>query len=69
MLSPQPEAAKHPYIGASAECWALYGELLAREFQSPAYFRVHQLTVDSYAEQHPGSPERAPHRRRCAPVT
>jgi hypothetical protein len=57
-LPPQPEAPKHPYIGASAECWALYGELLAREFQHPAYFRVHQLTVDTYAVQHPGSPER-----------
>jgi uncharacterized protein DUF5946 len=58
VLQPQPEAPKHPYIGASAECWALYGELLAREFHHPAYFRVHQLTVDTYAVQHPGSPER-----------
>lgn len=32
--------------------------LLAREFQNPAYFSVHQLTVDTYAVQHPGSPER-----------
>ena len=58
MLPPRPEAPTHPYIGASAECWALYGELLSREFQHPAYFRVHQLTVDTYAVQHPGSPER-----------
>lgn len=58
VLPPQREARRHPYIGASAECWALYGELLAREFQNPAYFSVHQLTVDTYAVQHPGSPER-----------
>jgi hypothetical protein len=36
VLPPQPEAPKHPYIGASAECWGLYGALLAREFQHPA---------------------------------
>jgi hypothetical protein len=58
VLPPQRETPRHPYIGASAECWALYGELLAREFQNPAYFSVHQLTVDTYAVQHPGSPER-----------
>jgi hypothetical protein len=58
VLPPQREAPRHPYIGASAGCWALYGELLAREFQNPAYFSVHQLTVDTYAVQHPGSPER-----------
>jgi len=57
-LATQPGAPTHPYIGASAECWALFGELLAREFQDPAYFRAHQLTVDTYAVQHPGDPER-----------
>jgi len=51
-------APTHAYIGASAECWALYGEVLAREYEDPAYFRVHQLTVDAYAVQHPGRPER-----------
>jgi Family of unknown function (DUF5946) len=48
----------HPYIGASPACWALFGEVLAREFGDPAYFRLHQLTVDTYAVQHPGAPER-----------
>lgn len=48
----------HPYIGSSASCWALFGELLAREFNDPAYFGVHQLSVDTYAAQHPGAPER-----------
>ena len=57
-LAARPGAPSHPYIGASAECWALFGDLLAREYQDPAYFRVHQLTVDTYAAQHPGVPER-----------
>jgi hypothetical protein len=30
----------------------------SREYEDPAYFRVHQLTVDAYAVQHPGKPER-----------
>ena len=37
----------------------LYGELLAREFSNATLFKqVHQLTVDAYAVQHPGQPER-----------
>ena len=32
--------------------------MLAREYGDPAYFRLHQLTVDAYVVQHPGEPER-----------
>lgn len=40
---------------ASAECWALFEEVLAAEFQNPVLFgQVHQLTVDTYAVQHAG---------------
>jgi hypothetical protein len=40
---------------ASAECWAVFEEVLAREFQNAALFGpVHQLTVDAYAVQHAG---------------
>src|SRR5512145_2280867 len=46
----------HPYIGASPGCWALYGEVLAREYTDPRYGTAHQLTVDAYAAQHPGTP-------------
>jgi hypothetical protein len=50
-----PEAAPtHPYILSSPGCWQAYGELLAREYQDPHYMRVHRLTVDAYAVQHPG---------------
>ena len=48
---------KHPYIGASPECWAEFGKLLAREYEDAAYRHVHQLTVDAYAVQHPGRRE------------
>jgi hypothetical protein len=58
LVLPEREGATHPYIGASPACWALFGEVLAREFGDPAYFRLHQLTVDTYAVQHPGEPER-----------
>jgi hypothetical protein len=40
---------------ASAECWSVFEEVLAAEFQNPALFgQVHQLTVDAYAVQHAG---------------
>ncbi len=40
---------------ASAECWSLFEEVLAAEFQNPVLFgQVHQLTVDTYAVQHAG---------------
>jgi hypothetical protein len=48
----------HPHLGSTAACWALYGEILAREFNNAPYYGVHQLTVDTYAVQHPGVPER-----------
>lgn len=55
---PVEEGPVHAYIGASPACWRHYGELLAREYQDPAWFGVHQITVDAYAAQHPGRPER-----------
>jgi hypothetical protein len=58
LVLPTSDGPTHPYLGSSASCWALFGELLAREFGDPAYFLPHQLTVDVYAVQHPGMPER-----------
>lgn len=52
------EGPEHPHLGASAECWALYGELLAREFGAPEHPGTHRTCVDAYAVQHPGVPER-----------
>ena len=58
LLLPTPVGPTHAYIGASPACWALYGEVLAREYGDPDSFRLHQVTVDTYAVQHPGVPER-----------
>ena len=55
---PDSDGPTHAYLGASAACWALFGEVLAREFGDPGYFSIHQLTVDTYAVQHPGQEER-----------
>jgi hypothetical protein len=55
---PPSDGPVHPYVGASPACWALYSEILAREYSDPAYMRVHRLTVDAYCAQHPGVPER-----------
>ena len=55
---PLPDGAMHDYIGASPACWAAFGELLAREFQDPAYGWIHRHTVDVYTVQHPGINDR-----------
>lgn len=55
---PDIDGPTHAYMGASAGCWAIYTEVLAREYENVAYFAVHQFTVDAYAVQHPGQPER-----------
>ena len=33
----------------------MYGDELAREYESPEHSRFHRLTVDAYAAQHPGA--------------
>ena len=55
---PYGEGQRHAYLGASPSCWAMYGELLAREYNDPAYMAAHRMTVDAYGAQHPGKPER-----------
>jgi len=51
-------AGTQPYdrkFNASAECWSVFEEVLAKEFQSaPLFGQVHQLTVDAFAVQHAG---------------
>ena len=40
---------------ATAECWSVFEEILAAEFQNAVLFgQVHQLSVDTYAVQHAG---------------
>ena len=57
-LLPQSDGPTHPYLGASAACWAAYGEVLAREYGEYRYPPFHRLTVDAYSVQHPGTPSR-----------
>jgi hypothetical protein len=57
-LFPTSEGPTHAYIGASAGCWAVFGEVVAREYSDFRYGAIHQLTVDTYAVQHPGEPSR-----------
>ncbi len=45
----------HSDMRTSPGCWALFCELLGREFSDPAYWPVHQLTVNAYALQHAAS--------------
>src|SRR5688572_14539815 len=52
-LVPDVDGPTHRYIGASPGCWELHGELLVREIE-PHYGRLSQMTVDTYAVQHPG---------------
>jgi hypothetical protein len=55
---PALDGPTDPYFGASPGCWAIYGEVLAREYGEYDYPPVHRMTLDSYALQHPGRPTR-----------
>ncbi len=45
----------HEYMTSSPECWSRFGVLLAAQYSDPARMQFHQLVVDAYAVQHPGS--------------
>lgn len=55
---PPSTGPTHPYLAGSPSCWALYGEVTAREIEEPALRAIRQVSVDAYAAQHPGRPER-----------
>jgi len=49
----------HEYLESTPSCWAAFGEVLAREYENgPLFAAAHRYTVDAYAVQHPGKPER-----------
>jgi len=49
------EGPVHDYMESSPACWSIYSDVLAREYGDPELFtRVHRITVDSFAAQHPG---------------
>lgn len=53
---PEIEGTVHRYMESCPGCWAMYTEVLAREYSDVRFARAHRLTVDSYAVQHPGQP-------------
>lgn len=57
-LYPDISGPVHRYMSSSPGCWAVYGEVLSREYSDLGYFAVHRLTVDAYAVQHPGGDDR-----------
>jgi hypothetical protein len=48
----------HEYLDASPGCWALYGDVLGREYSDVRYRAHGRSTADIYAVQHPGVPGR-----------
>ena len=57
-LVPDIQGPTHRYMLSSPGCWAVYGSLLARDHGEYGYPAVHRLSVDAYAVQHPGQPNR-----------
>ena len=56
---PDIDGPTHRYMASTPGCWAVYGAILAREYNNAIeYFGVHRLTVDAYAVQHPGGDDR-----------
>jgi len=54
---PRSDRSYDHYFNASPECWSVFVEIGAREFETPALLgQIHQLTVDTYAVQHAGGP-------------
>ena len=50
------EGPTHRYMLSSPGCWAIFGELNARWVERPQDRPSHQYIVDTYAVQHPGTP-------------
>ena len=47
----------HKYMLAAPGCWAMFCEIMAKEFSDVTYWKAHQFTVDAYAAQHVGKKE------------
>jgi hypothetical protein len=55
IILPQEQGLEHPYMKGSPSCWKGFGLLLEAQYSDLQRMRFHQLVVDSYAVQHPGS--------------
>ncbi|MEO8328728.1 MAG: DUF5946 family protein [Candidatus Nanopelagicales bacterium] len=52
---PAVVAPTHPYLDASPACWQQFGLLLAAQYSNAERMGFHQVVVDTYAAQHPGT--------------
>jgi hypothetical protein len=52
-LVPNTDGPTNANIGGSPGCWAIYESVRARGIGDPRYAELQQLTVDTYAVQHP----------------
>ncbi len=57
-LFPVTKGPVHRYMESSPGCWETFGRVLEREYSDIQYYRVHRISVDTYAVQHPGQPSR-----------
>lgn len=48
------EGESHEYMLSSPGCWAMFCDLLEKEYSDFRYGKAHHFTVDAYACQHPG---------------
>jgi Family of unknown function (DUF5946) len=53
IMLPELNAPTPADVCASPACWALYGRLLVYQYSQALPPRLHRLTVDTYAVQHP----------------
>lgn len=53
---PEQDGPIHAYMTSSPACFAAFGRLLEAEYSDYSLARVHRLTVDTWAVQHPGDP-------------
>jgi len=51
---PDHDGPADPYGAASPACWAMFGEVTARDYGAYEYPPVHRLIVDAYQAQHVG---------------
>lgn len=58
LLAPVRDGPVHRYMTSSPACFAQFGRVLAADFSDPLRMLAHQLVVDAWAVQHPGSPSR-----------
>jgi hypothetical protein len=57
LVLPTQRGPTHAYVGASPECWRLYGQLTGLSWGATVGLPLARLVVDTYRVQHPGEPQ------------